>query len=210
MNKRLFKIGIAIGSIVMLIVAIVVFAMILGNKQTTEQNGNSSAVTTTTPAQENPQETATPAPTATSVPEEGSLEETATPTPEQFSELKATAYGSLWSSDFTFYSLSNSDYKTVQDVRLWENGTEVLSKMSINVPNAAGVTGVKISMTADKATKVSATIVDIDGNPVSGDAMMSALQNGGQIITAEMQYNLIYQIRLETNSGVFLANIRIC
>lgn len=206
MYKR-FKIGLAIGSIIVLIGAIVVLAVVFGSKHTTEQKDDTSAISTSAPAQEIPQETATPAPTA--VPEESPLEVAATPTPEPVSQLKATAYGSLWNSDFTFYSLSNSDYQTVQDVRLWENGTETLSKMSISVPEATGVTGVKIAMTADKATKVSAAIVDLDGNSVSGDAMLSALLNGGQIVTAEMQYNLIYQIRLETNNGVFLANIRI-
>lgn len=207
MYKR-FKIGIAIGSIIVLIGAIVVIAVVFGNKQPTEHKDDTSAISTSAPAQEVQQETATPTPAPTSTPAQETA--TPTPTPEPVSELKATAYGSLWNSDFTFYSLSNEQYQTVQDVKLWENGTETLSKMSISVPEATGVTGVKIAMTADKATKVSAAIVDLDGNSVSGDAMLYVLQNGGQIVTAEMQYNLIYQIRLETNNGVFLANIRIC
>ena len=211
MYKR-FKIGFVIGSIIAIIAAIVVLAVFFGNKHTTEQQEAIPAKSTSAPAQETSQ--ATPTPTTTSAPKQDSLEATATatatPTPEPVSEFKATAYGSLWSSDFTFYSLSNEEYQTVQDVKLWENGTEVLSKMSINVPGASEVTGVKIAMTADKSTNVSATIVDIDGNAVNGEAMLSALQNGGQIVTAEMQYNLIYQVRLETKNGVYIANIRIC
>ena len=82
--------------------------------------------------------------------------------------------------------------------------------MSIYVPEAAGLVEVKIDMTADKSVTVPVTVVDMNGNTVTGDSMSEALTNGGSISVGEMQYDLIYQIRLSTTNGVFVANVRIC
>ena len=212
MNKRLFKVGLTIGGIVFCVALIVVIALLFSNNRKNQQGEPPSTSTSADQIQETPTPTLapTPDPTPNQAAEQGEASSTPSPSQEPVTELQATAYGSLWSSEFTFYNLSNEEYLTVQDVRLWESGTETLSKMSINVFGAPEVTGVKVAMTSDKAINVPVSIVDIDGNAVTGDAMLNALQNGGQIVTAEMQYDLIYQIRLETQNGVFLANIRIC
>ena len=194
MKKRLFSLSLVIAVCFLAVVILLGACMQDNNADATNEIATATPIPVTST-------TTTTEPTATPEP---------TPTPEPVTELHATAYSTLWSSDFTFYSLDNESYRTVQDVRLWENGTETLSGMSIYVPEAAGLVEVKIDMTADKSVTVPVTVVDMNGNTVTGDSMSEALTNGGSISVGEMQYDLIYQIRLSTTNGVFVANVRIC
>ena len=204
MKKRLFALSFVIAVCFLAVVILLGACMQDNNADATNEIATATptpVTSTTTTTEPTPAPTAIPEPTATPEP---------TPTPEPVTELHATAYSTLWSSDFTFYSLDNESYRTVQDVRLWENGTETLSGMSIYVPEAAGLVEVKIDMTADKSVTVPVTVVDMNGNTVTGDSMSEALTNGGSISVGEMQYDLIFQIRLSTTNGVFVANVRIC
>lgn len=198
MNRRLFSIGFVVAAI--FIILVVLFASCSQVKAPTSTQVSTPSATThaSTPAP-----TETPEPTATSEP---------TPTPEPTEvpdELYATAYTRDNSANFSFYKIDNEYYRNVQELWMRVEDTDYLSNVYVYVPDVFGLTSVQVDKTADKSSVVGITVVDMNGNVVSGESLKDVMENGGAIILDTLYYEQIYQIRLITDVGTYACNIKI-
>ena len=87
--------------------------------------------------------------------------------------------------------------------------TDYLSNVYVYVPDVFGLSSVQVDKTADKGSTVGVTIVDMNGNVVSGESLKGVMENGGAIILDALYYEQIYQIRLITDVGTYACNIKI-
>lgn len=198
MNKRLFSIGFVVAAIFIVLVVLLVSCSQTQTTTSTQVSTSSASTHASTPTP-----TAIPEPTAT--PE-------LTPTPEPTEvpdELYATAYTSDNSANFSFYKIDNEYYRNVQQLWMRVEDTDYLSNVYVYVPDVFGLSSVQVDKTADKGSTVGVTIVDMNGNVVSGESLKGVMENGGAIILDALYYEQIYQIRLITDVGTYACNIKI-
>ncbi len=200
MKKRLFVTGFVVAAVFIAVVALLVAC--------TSKEVESEPVTTTPSAT-----TPAPDPTPTPLPDEAP-DPTATPEPtpeptEVPDELYATAYIRDNSANFSFYQIDNEYYRNVQELRLRIEDTDYLSNVYVYVPDVFGLSSVQVDKTADKASVVSVSVVDMNGNIVSGESMKDVMENGGAIILDRLDYEQIYQIRLVTDVGTYACNFKV-
>lgn len=207
MKKRLFFTGFIVAITFVLLVVLLVAC----SQKEKEQVGSQTTSATIQQADSTPTATPAPAPESQIVTEPTATPESI-PTPEPIevpSELYATAYTRDNYEDFSFYQIDDEYYRNVQELRLYIEDTDYLSNVYVYVPDVFGLNGVQVDKTADKASVVGVSVVDMNGNTVSGESMKDVMEKGGAIILDRLDYEQIYQIRLITDVGTFACNIKI-
>ena len=207
MKKRLFFTGF----IVAITFVFLVVLLVACSQKEKEQVSSQTTSATIQQADSTPTATPAPAPESQIVTEPTATPESI-PTPEPIevpSELYATAYTRDNYEDFSFYQIDDEYYRNVQELRLYIEDTDYLSNVYVYVPDVFGLNGVQVDKTADKASVVGVSVVDMNGNTVSGESMKDVMEKGGAIILDRLDYEQIYQIRLITDVGTFACNIKI-
>lgn len=207
MKKRLFFTGFIVAITFVLLVVLLVAC----SQKEKEQVSNQTTSATIQQADSTPTATPAPAPESQIVTEPTATPESI-PTPEPIevpSELYATAYTRDNYEDFSFYQIDDEYYRNVQELRLYIEDTDYLSNVYVYVPDVFGLNGVQVDKTADKASVVGVSVVNMNGNTVSGESMKDVMEKGGAIILDRLDYEQIYQIRLITDVGTFACNIKI-